>query len=402
MSVEELIGQAKVVGDLHSVRHKVRYNASPTIVPGQVIRMTLPRYDDAFLDLRNIYQCFFLQGSSADPNSCIDSQSIQSVIDRIRVLSGSVVLMDCNETSLLFSSLYDLNTEINESSASKYLVGDMSGADKIAAFALAAPGRGYISKLAPRHSLLNTDALLPIGRCSELQVELTFTTAAKSIYSPLNTTASTWIITGYELHLDYLKSARISAHFSSSPFKISVTDYSWRYNSLAAATVGQIRWVSANSSLDKVYNILRDESTCQSLNFQNKNRVAKNGSTILSYNILANNVWFYEDDILGAGSLSWEQYEEMRDAFGQIHTSAFFTTNNFYSGSQNRIGVNFESAPASFRKELESGIRTRDLGQEVLLQITFGSAMTARVDSFLCSSVTISLPRNNGDLKMEF
>jgi len=141
--------------------------------------------------------CFFLQGSSADPNAKLDMATVQGVIDRIRVLSGSIVLADIGEASLLFQSLYDMNTEVNISSSQKYQVGDMSSADQIAAFALAAPGRQYIAKLAPRGSLLNSDCLLPIGRCSELTIELTFATAAKSVYSPLNTTASTRIITRF-------------------------------------------------------------------------------------------------------------------------------------------------------------------------------------------------------------
>jgi hypothetical protein len=163
-----------------------------------------------------------------------------------------------------------MNTEINQSSAQKYEIGDMSDADKIAAFALASPGRQYIAKLAPRWSLLNTDALLPIGRTTDLSVEITFTSAAKSIYSPLNTAASTWIITDFELHVDYINSAMISNHFNANPFRISVTDYSQRLNSLLSATTGQVRWTSANTSLDKVYNILRDETTSQALNQQTK------------------------------------------------------------------------------------------------------------------------------------
>jgi hypothetical protein len=346
--------------------------------------------------------CFFLAGSSTDASAVIDGQTIQTVIDRIRVLSGSVVLCDISECSLLFQSLYDVNTEVNLSSAQKYTLGDLSGADKISAFALAAPGRQYIAKIAPRGSLMNCDALLPIGRCSDITIELTFATGAKSIYSPANHLAATWTITSFELHLDYIQSPTISAHFNSNPFRISCVDYSQRLNSLLSATTGQIRWSSANTSLDKVYTILRDGTTSQAINTQNKARVALAGNLIVSYNILANNQWFYADSINGGGDASYEQWQEFLDAYPQAYTSSFFTTNSFFSGTQNRLAVNFESAPAPFRKELLSGQRTRDLNSDIILQIVFTAAQTCRVDSFLCSSATVSLPRNMGDLKIEY
>jgi hypothetical protein len=136
MSVESLVGQAKLQGDLHVDKHKIRYNDSPTIVPNQIVRMRFPKYDDRMLDLRNIFMCFFLQGSSTDANALMDGSTIQTVIDRIRVLSGSVVLCDIGECSLLFQSLYDLNTEVNISSAEKYKLGDLSSTVGKAAFAL--------------------------------------------------------------------------------------------------------------------------------------------------------------------------------------------------------------------------------------------------------------------------
>jgi hypothetical protein len=220
-TLEELIGGGKLLGDFESVRHKCRYQASPTVVPGQPIEFILPKYDDRHLDLRNIFLCMYLQGSSVDPNARFDGSTVQCVIDRIVVQSGSVTLCDIAECGLLFQSLYDLNTEVNESTAQKYCAGDMSDADKIAAFALAAPGREYIVHLAPRGSLLNSKCLLPIGRTTDLRITITFASAAKSIYSPLGSVGSTWIGTAMELHLDYIKSQKISTLLTNSPFNVT-------------------------------------------------------------------------------------------------------------------------------------------------------------------------------------
>ena len=118
--------------------------------------------------------------------------------------------------------------------------------------------------------------------------------------------------------------------------------------------------------------------------------------------MLVNNVWLFEDDILGGGSGSFEQYEEFKDTFPQVEHADYFSDYDFYSGTKNRLAVNFQGAPAAFRKELQSGVRTSGLNTDIILQAQFTAAMTARVDSFLCASVTVSLPRLGGDLKLEF
>lgn len=81
----------------------------------------------------------------------------------------------------------------------------------------------------------------------------------------------------------------------------------------------------------------------------------------------------------------------MKDTYPQIASASYFTNNNFVMSTQNRIGVNFQSAPAAFRKELQLGARTSGLNTDIILRVQFASAMTARVDSFLCASITISL-----------
>lgn len=87
----------------------------------------------------------------------------------------------------------------------------------------------------------------------------------KSIYSPLGTTGSTWILTNFELHCDYIQSNVYLPTLTPVLFSISVTDYSQRLNTLLSATTGQIRWGRAYSLLDKVYTILRDGTTSQDL-----------------------------------------------------------------------------------------------------------------------------------------
>ena len=114
------------------------------------------------------------------------------------------------------------------------------------------------------------------------------------------------------------------------------------------------------------------------------------------FNVLVNNVWYFEDDVLGGGSSSYEQYEEFKDCFPQVERALFYANNDFFSGTQNRIGINMQAAPAAFRKELQSGERTSNLNTDIILQVLFTTPMTARVDSFLCASVTVSLPRIGG------
>jgi len=389
-----IVGHAKTQADFISAKHKIRYVESNNIIPGQFARIKFPTYGNQFLDCRSIFACFNLTGLSDDPDAMLDGSTAQNLMSHIRVISGTSVLLDITNADLLFQSLYDINNEVNTSDAQRYEVGDSTDANKKMWFALASPGRQYIVKLCPKGSLLNMDALLPVGNSSELSVEITFNTAALSVVS--SDSDATWVISRFEVHCDYVSSHVISQWFANNPLQISTTNYDYRYNSIVSTTQAQFRYSSALSSLDKLFVILRDGSTCSLLATPDKARVSISGANLVSYNLLVNSTRWYEDDILSC----YEQFEEFRDAFPAVIHSKFY--DELYWTISNRFGINFESAPAAFHDWLLSGQNTAKQNSDIVLQVTFSSPQTLRADAFMLSSVTISLPRNGGDLMLTF
>ena len=399
MSVEELIGIAKSKSDLTCERIKIRYLDAQSISPGQFIRIRFPRMPGKILDLDKIYMAFFLQGISTDPNAYLDSSTVQSVFGHGLVKSGNTLLADIEHMYLLSQSLYDINNEVNTSTAERYMVGDVSVADAKTAFLLPAPGQQYICKFFPRGSILNHKGLLPLDLANDFSVEMTMNTAALSIYSPLGTTTSSWLITGMELHADFITSKSISEHFRNThSFNLTVTDYSYRYHLLNGVTIGQVRWPSASTSLDKIYVICRNPTTSQSIATLGKSRTAINGSTLVSYQVKVNTQNLYPDPVLGMGSNSYEAFEEFRSAFPEVYQAAFYTSAAF-GGSQFRVGIDLEAAPEQFRSELLTGVNTGMINNDIIFQPIFNTNTVCRVDAFLLSSVNVSLPKP-GDIQV--
>ena len=93
-SIDELVGSSKHMSDLVSRQARVRYTLSQTVNSGQYFRNTLPKRPDEFLDMRSLRLRFQLRINSTDPNCCIDAPNALTLFNRVRVLSGSQVIMD--------------------------------------------------------------------------------------------------------------------------------------------------------------------------------------------------------------------------------------------------------------------------------------------------------------------
>ena len=330
-SVADLVGLAKTQSDFVTT-HKLLYDASPTITQNTIISLNFNKYDDRFLDPRSLLACFNLQGSSSDVYAMIDG-TIQTVFGKIRLLSGTKEIMCIYEAGLVLQSMHDIQTEINTSYVNKYLDGDASPAERRAWFSLGSPGRQYECKVAPKGSFLDSDTLIPVGRMSNLQLEITFNSFAKSIFS--TDTAASWSIKNFELHCSYIQSATISQYFNTNPLRVTVQDYNWSQNSFLSATAAMLRVPSNVKSLNKMLVLLRNATTSQAITTLEKNRVRLNGSTIQQYNVRINGAYLLEEAVNGFGNLSVEQFQEFVKAFPHVLHS-FYYDSSFFSGSQNR------------------------------------------------------------------
>ena len=296
-SIADLIGHAKQNSDLCVKKEKLIWNSSATIVPNQKIELDFNRYDDQFLDPRSLRACFFLQGVSSDTNAIIDG-TIQTVFQTVKVRNGTQLVCEFYEAGLLFTQLRDLNLSLDTSTIEKQMYGEGTSTEKKAWFALAAPGRMYQCHPFPKKSWLNSDCLVPLSRMNKIQAEFTFNSAARTIYSTTDANA-TYIITGFELHCDYVQSPTISAYYNSNPMRITVQDYAWSQGSLLSAVDGLLRVPSNSKSLNKLLIILRDGTTSQAIATADKNRVAKAGNLISQYNIRVNGKYMYSEPVTG-------------------------------------------------------------------------------------------------------
>jgi len=396
MSVQDLIGISRKNADFLVTPQKIRWDSSPTITQNQIIQMTFPKYNDAMIDARSIRACFYLKGVSEEPGGPFLDGAANVVFAKLRVLSGTREIANIMEAALLNQQLSDIKTDNSNSDLRDFVRGEGTVGERQAWYSLP-NGRQYETHLFPDKSFLNNDCLIPIGRMGQLQVEITFNSFQKSICALVDVTSS-WVISNFEIHCDYVQSNTISEYFNSNPFRVSVTDYQWTQNSFLSATNALLRIPSNSTSLAKILTILRDPVFSQGIVTADKNRVASvSGSNIMEYNVRMNQQYLYPQSIDGYGKLSVEMYEEFVDAFPEVKHSLFYDS-TFLTGYKNRIAINLESCPVKFRDQLVSGVKTSDLNESITLEILFASPVTCRVDSFLFSDAVISLPAFKGDL----
>jgi hypothetical protein len=309
----------------------------------------------------------------------------------MRVLSGSQVVCDISEASLLFQTEALIETSTNSNEYEKYLTGRESLAVRQAYPA----SREYIHSIAPEGSLLNTDALLPLAKLSDLHVEFWLETPQRALYS--SDAASDFNISDIEILCDYIRSPSINQWFASNPLSFHVTDYSHRYNVLLTSQA-MCRFSSSHTSLNKILTILRPQSTVSGVANSDKLSTWYSGANTDSYNIHVNNQLFYEQGV----NSTEEAYSHFRTSFPELKHSEWFDTG--YNTTKHLFCVDVTAAPASFQKEISSGLRSSNMNSDVVMKIDFTGlpSESIRADSYLFSDALIYLDGSKGDLKIKY
>ena len=395
-SINDLVGFAKTSSDLESRPMRIRYNEAQQVNSGQYFRMTFPRVADDMLDLRSIRLRFNvnLNDEILDEYQSLDSRDVRSIISRIRVLSGSQVLQDISEASLLFEVLSNIETSTNESQYDRYL----GGREDFVTRRQYDNTREYITPIAPKGSLLNSDALLPLSRLSDLHVEFWLETPERVMYLPSDSPGQpNFNISNIEILCDYIRSASISQYYQSNPLSFHVVDYSHRYNILLSQQA-LCRFSSAHSSLNKILTIMRRQSNTVGTSILGKLHDTYSGENMHSYNVHVNNQLFYEEAI---DSLE-QSYSHFKKSFPKLCTSEWFDRE--YNTTKHLLCVDLAAAPPSFRKELSSGKKTSALNSDIVMKVDFTGVPDSaiRADSFLMSDVLIYLDGPKGDLKIKY
>ena len=394
-SIEDLVGSAKAQSDLRSNFVRCRYTQAQVVGSGQFFRMTLPKHADQFCDMRSLRLRFNLQVLTADPGQVgVDAPTVQSIISRLRVLSGSQVLLDIANYNLYAAFEENITVRSTESLYEAGLrgakVGYSANADNQSA------GKEYIMAF-PRGTILNTDALLPLDRLSDMHIEIYLCTGKEALSNATGSDAS-FTLSDIELHASYLSSASISRYFSSNGVKFHVADVSHRFNNVQAQT-SLLKFSSAHSSLNKIVTILRAD-----IDYTNNPALLErlvrgvSGEDIMAYQLFVNTRRFFDEDV-DSTEQSWRHFVS---AYPSITQSPWW--DNEFATSKHVIVNNLQAAPPKFSTSITSGIQTAALNNDISLEIKFTSppGASTQADSFLISDALITVQPGKSDLMVRY
>ena len=392
--LSDLIGTSKQNSDLKSHSVRVRYTESTSVSAGNYFRVTLPKKsDDAMLDCRSVKMRFNLNITSTDATCILAGSDARCIFNRIRILSGSTVLLDVAEVSQLCVLESVLEVSSKDSSYSRYLRGQQPAANRMAY----TNGREYIIDATPRGTLLNSESLLPLSRMSDIHLEFWLESGKRCLYSPGGDTDATFSISNVELLTEYITSPSISQFFNSNPLRFSVVDMSHRYNPVLNQEF-LLRLSSSHVSLNGILTVIRDQARTTDITAQEKFEMFDSGANRDRYNVLVYSLQFFEQD-----EASVEQsWKHLTDLFPCVEHATFF--NGAFATERNVLALNLMAAPSEFQKVLTSGVPTGNMNSDITYRIRRHTAPATplRADSFLFSDAVVYLEGTGRDLKVRF
>jgi len=291
-SVSSLIGKVSANSDMQINHNRNRYLTTTTVFPNQYFRMLVPKLGpNALLDCRNIRMRFTLTLTSTDAGIAVDS-NLTHPFQRCRILSGSTVLYDLDNSLLAMTAIYNATTPSTVSAMEKSMIGD---GDLTARQGWAAAAKEYLIPIYLPNTVLRRDGLMQIDGLSDLTLEFWTAQPSLFLYSPANDTAATYALSSIEILSEYINSPSLAAYFRAKPMAFTVNDYSWRYQTIDQQT-SQVRLSSSSTSLNGFIMMLRDQNV--ETKFDNQDKVAVYNANDIDYeNLLLNQVRFFDENI---------------------------------------------------------------------------------------------------------
>lgn len=391
VSVGELVGKVSANSDLRVVHNRNRYLTSTSVGPNSFFRMVVPRVSpNALLDCRGIRMRCQFAITSTDADICVDN-NLFTPFQRIRILSGSTVLMDINNLNTLMVSLYNAQQNSSISAYEQSMIGDGNLATRQG---WADASKEFLFPFLPDRTVLRGDHLFDVNNTSDLVIEFYTCAANVLLYSPAVDTAATYTLSNIEILSSYIESPSLADYFRSNPMSLTVSDWSARYQTISD-TISQVRLSSSSTSLNGFLSLMRAQNVESSIGTQNKQTVT-NALTLQSVNLLVNQQYFFDEPI---GSLE-QMMNELQHFLPKAEQATWFTS--AWSSTRYMTGIRVSAAPSRFSDSLTSGIKTAALNNEIVLQLTFGSAPAAqRVDTWLQSDVILYRDPSTKDLQIK-
>ena len=405
-SLDELVGRLKTSSDLSSQQVKIRYNESTSVTgsAGRKVNLRFPKIPGKFLSMSSLKLHFTL---STNTDSYFDCP-VSSVIQRLRVLSSSTVLMDISDYGTLQSYLQQGSTNVNQLNAqSRKNEGIFSTATEAQTF------NGSSQRVAlsfPEGSLLNCSALLPLDRLSGFfQVELFLQEPKKILYSASADVTANYTMSDIQLHSEYISSPSLGSFFDVNGVSFHVDNFSHRFQEINSVK-NVLRIPSAFTSLSKIMLVTRDQSKVDStstLSTADRQQSTIAHTDLQEFQLYSQNMPFFSENIL-ADNVTTEVFRETVKAFPAIEHSSF---QNDVAISQTQlgsvpIGISLSAAPQKFHEALVSGLASKNHVSDLYAHITWKSAGVTysnyAATVFLVNDSRVYLDSNTGALAIDY
>ena len=391
ISVSELVGRVSANSDLRVVHNRNRYLTTASVAQNSYFRMVVPRISpQALLDCRHMRMRLQFAATSTDTDICVDSNFFYP-FQRVRILSGSTVLLDINNANLLMTSLWNIEQNSSISAYEQSLVGD---GDLATRQSWADASREYLIPIFPDNTVLRGDWLFDVNNSADLILEFWTLPAATLLYSPAVDTAANYTISNIEILSSFIESPSLASYYQQHPMGYTVKDYSARYATIAES-LAQVKLSSSSTSLNGFLTVIRAQNAEASIGTQNKMTVT-NALTLQSANLLVNQQWFWDQAVSSFPQLFNELTHMYPKAEQSKWLNALFTTTRYFTA------VRVSAAPTRFADSLTSGLKTSSLNNDLVLQLQFASAPAIqRVDTFLQSDVVIYRDSSTRDIQIK-
>ena len=156
---------------------------------------------------------FTLTITSTDAGIAVDS-NLTHPFQRCRILSGSTVLYDLDNSLLAMTAIDNATTPSTVSDMEKSMIGD---GDLTARQGWAAAAKEYLIPIYLPNTVLRRDGLMQIDGLSDLTLEFWTAQPSLFLYSPANDTAATYAFSSIEILSEYINSPSLAAYFRANP-----------------------------------------------------------------------------------------------------------------------------------------------------------------------------------------
>jgi len=340
---------------------KVRYNeaTSVSLSLGRRVQLTFPRIPGGYLDLSSLRFSCDLARVAGDES--MDTFSYSSFFRRIVVKSANYVIMDVDHYGEVATILEHIDTKNTHTKIDRVNRGHFLNAAESTAIAATYPRRVSFPFL--EGTFLNCSALIPVDKLmGQLTVELFLENPARILNSSGPSANANFNLGDIMINCSYLTSASLDGYFASSPLSFHVDDHSFRYQ-VVNQPRSQLRWPSANTSLNKITCLIRDDNVANPgvpNNTANKMIAPISWTDLQQLQVYQNQQPWWSEPVLGT-RLETELYDEVKKAEPKITDSLYYTDYGdaalARTQSQIPLFLCFSSAPR-FSEELDSGVAT--------------------------------------------